>query len=175
MTERSVDALKNKIKNQLYSIMADKIKLLYIDLFCGAGGTSTGVELNTDYICIINNILLYQRTMKILKLPLKKEWYNMIESGEKREEYREVKPYWSKRLVGVDKPLFSHRYGYQHANVKGYTHVLFRYGYTKRTMVFKIDDITIGRGNPNWGAPTDKDDFIISFTKKFTKSYKNLA
>jgi hypothetical protein len=50
--------------------------------------------------------------MKILELPLKKEWYNMIESGEKREEYREIKPYWSKRIVGVDKPLFSHRYGY---------------------------------------------------------------
>lgn len=26
--------------------------------------------------------------MKILELTLKKEWYNMIESGEKREEYR---------------------------------------------------------------------------------------
>lgn len=39
--------LKNKIKNQLYSIMTDNIKLLYIDLFCGAGGTSTGVEKAT--------------------------------------------------------------------------------------------------------------------------------
>ena len=27
---------------------------------------------------------------KILDLPLKKEWYNMIESGEKKEEYREI-------------------------------------------------------------------------------------
>lgn len=101
--------------------------------------------------------------MKILELPLKKEWYNMIESGDKREEYRAIKPYWSKRLVGVDKPLFSHRYGYQHANVIGYTHVRFRYGYTKRTMLYKIDEITIGRGKPNWGAPTDIDVFIIKF------------
>ena len=37
--------------------------------------------------------------MKILELPLKKEWYNMIESGEKREEYREIKQYWQKRLA----------------------------------------------------------------------------
>lgn len=103
--------------------------------------------------------------MKILELPLQKEWYNMIESGEKREEYREIKPHWSKRIVGVDKPLFSHRYDYQHANVKGYTHVRFRYGYTKRTMLYKIDEITIGRGNPNLGAPTDKDVFIIKFHK----------
>ena len=102
--------------------------------------------------------------MKILDLPLKKKWYEMIESGEKREEYREIKPYWSKRFVGLDAPLISHRYYLpQHANVKGYTHVRFRYGYTKRTMLFKIDSIIIGRGNPYWGAPTDKDVFIIEF------------
>ena len=29
----------------------------------------------------------------------------------------------------------------------------------------KIDEITIGRGNPNLGAPTDKDVFIIKFHK----------
>ena len=29
--------------------------------------------------------------MKTLYLPLKKQWYEMIERGEKREEYRECK------------------------------------------------------------------------------------
>lgn len=110
--------------------------------------------------------------MKILELPLKKEWYNMIESGEKREEYREIKPYWSKRFVGFDAPLLSHRYGYQHANVKGYTHVRFRYGYTKRTMLYKIDEIIIERGNPYWGAP-EYPVFIIKFHEmKTTKIMK---
>ena len=37
--------------------------------------------------------------MKVLDLPLKKEWYDMIESGIKTEEYREIKPYWEKRLL----------------------------------------------------------------------------
>ena len=99
--------------------------------------------------------------MKVLELPLKSKWYLMIELGKKLEEYRVIKPYWSKRLVGHESPLFSHRYGYQQANVKGYTHVRFRYGYQKRTMLFKIEEIVIGRGNPEWGAPTDKDVFII--------------
>ena len=31
--------------------------------------------------------------MKILDLPLKKEWYDMIENGVKTEEYREIKSY----------------------------------------------------------------------------------
>ena len=29
----------------------NEMKLLYIDLFCGAGGTSTGVEMATIYTC----------------------------------------------------------------------------------------------------------------------------
>ena len=90
--------------------------------------------------------------MKILDLPLKKEWYNMIEGGEKREEYREYTDYWYKRLIDKES-----------LRVKPYTHVRFRYGYTKRTMLFEIDSITIGMGNPKWGAPTDRDVFIIKF------------
>ena len=34
----------------------------------------------------------------MLIFPLKKEWYEKIKSGEKTVEYREVKPYWEKRL-----------------------------------------------------------------------------
>ena len=41
--------------------------------------------------------------MKILYLPLKKQWYEMIESGEKKEEYRLLKPYWEKRLLDYKK------------------------------------------------------------------------
>lgn len=36
---------------------------------------------------------------RVLHLPLKGEWYDMIESGEKREEYREFKEYYILRLV----------------------------------------------------------------------------
>ena len=37
---------------------------------------------------------------------LKKEWFEKIKSGEKTHEYREVKPYWTKRL-------FEHYYIYR--------------------------------------------------------------
>lgn len=112
--------------------------------------------------------------MKILDLPLKKEWYNMIESGEKREEYREIKPYWKKRFlkdfpvtwrIAMDMCISVGDFTAFHEKEIHpiYTHVRFRYGYTKRTMTYEIDEITIGRGNPNWGAPTDRDVFIIKF------------
>ena len=99
--------------------------------------------------------------MKILDLPLKKKWYEMVESGEKREEYRECKDYWYSRLIDMD-----------NLRTKPYTHVRFRYGYTKRTMLFEIDSITIGVGNPDWGAPTYPV-FIIKFHEmKTTKIMK---
>lgn len=37
--------------------------------------------------------------MKTLDLVLKSKWYDMIASGEKQEEYREIKPYWTKRIM----------------------------------------------------------------------------
>lgn len=93
--------------------------------------------------------------MKILDLPLKKMWYEMIESGEKREEYRECKDYWRKRLIDLDT-----------LRLKPYTHVRFRYGYTRRTMLFEITSITVGMGLPEWGAPTYRVVFIIKLGKR---------
>lgn len=88
--------------------------------------------------------------VKILHLPLKAKWYEMQERGEKTEEYRELTEYWRKRLIDQET-----------LRVKPYTHVLFRYGYTKRCFIHKIDSITIGMGNPEWGAPTYREVFII--------------
>ena len=37
--------------------------------------------------------------MKILPLPLKKKWFDMIQGGEKTEEYREIKDFWARRFL----------------------------------------------------------------------------
>lgn len=34
----------------------------------------------------------------MLILPIKKKWYDMIFLGEKKEEYREIKPYYETRF-----------------------------------------------------------------------------
>ena len=109
--------------------------------------------------------------IKILDLPLKKEWYDMIDSGIKKEEYREIKPYWCKRFLRFDTAMFSYRNNYESCNVNQYTHVRFRYGYTKRTMLFKLNDITIGYGNPEWGAPKDKEVFILKLGNRIEEEY----
>lgn len=126
--------------------------------------------------------------MKILHLTLMSDWYSAIELGRKNEEYREIKPYWYQRLyqrksefLDVAGPLSKEdaeyacdpdlRYilkgdGFKDSELRPYTHVLFRRGYTKSTLLRKIDSITIGRGNPELGAPEDRDVFIIKFHKE---------
>lgn len=37
----------------------------------------------------------------MLVFPLKKQWFEKIKSGEKSIEYREIKPYWTKRFINA--------------------------------------------------------------------------
>ena len=94
--------------------------------------------------------------MKTLFLPLKSIWYNMISSGEKQEEYREIKPHWIKRICGGD-TINTDDEGHIITDI---THIRFSYGYTKRTMTREVEYIKIGKGKKEWGAP-DYDVFII--------------
>ena len=98
--------------------------------------------------------------MKTLKLVLKKKWYDMIASGEKKEEYREMKEYWIHRLAEDVPPpsFFGRRYGT----------VTFYLGYAKErpSMSFKIESITIGKGKTEWGAEPGKDYFVIKLGER---------
>lgn len=78
--------------------------------------------------------------MKILHLTLEKKWFSMILSGEKKEEYREIKPYWDKRLID-----------------KQYDLIFFRNGYAKNSPRFTIDylGLSTGLGSLEWGAPKE--------------------
>lgn len=113
--------------------------------------------------------------MKILYLPLKKQWYEMIERGVKHEEYREQTPYWRRRLIEC--------YGaFDWCNTRGlggrlcggcsvgtrfrhFDAVCFSYGYTRRRITFKCEGIMIGKGRTEWGAP-DCETFIIKLGKR---------
>ena len=42
----------------------------------------------------------------MLVLPIKRKWFDMIRSGEKKEEYRDETPYYDARLGGcIDKEI----------------------------------------------------------------------
>ena len=128
----------------------------------------------------INNEII-DREMKTLHLPLKAKWYEMIESLIKGAEYRGIPAYWIVRLFRDENGRKISRLtaNFLARNIKilkwwiesgklvfkPFDFVKFSYGYTRRTMTFEIESITIGKGNPEWGAPTE-DVFIIKLGKR---------
>ena len=55
---------------------------------------------------------------KILKLTIKKQWFLLIKDGVKKEEYRTIKDYWTKRLVNREYDFVEFRNGYRHDSPK---------------------------------------------------------
>ena len=44
---------------------------------------------------------LNEKDNTMLTLPIKKQWFDEILAGTKKIEYREIKPYWTSRLLKV--------------------------------------------------------------------------
>ena len=84
----------------------------------------------------------------MLTLPIKKKWFDMIKSGEKLEEYREIKPYYDSRFKDIG-PEWMY-------------HIILRNGYSKNSPAIKCNCIVYKRcGNPEWGAEKDKLYYVL--------------
>ena len=88
--------------------------------------------------------------MNTLHLTIKKKWFDMILSGEKTEEYRDIKPYYNLRLIGRE-----------------YDSVVFRNGYARDapSLTIELKTIRFGTGKPEWGAEEAKTYFVLSLGK----------
>jgi hypothetical protein len=82
----------------------------------------------------------------ILHLTLKRRWFEMIASGIKREEYRELKQYWDKRLRG-----------------RSFMEVHFRNGYGANApkMIVQVCGLYMGFGRVEWGAPESGPVYVL--------------
>lgn len=100
--------------------------------------------------------------MKILHLTLKKKWFDMIASGEKKEEYREIKDYWSKRFGYYYETDRESGY-WDEGTTAHYDVVRFRNGYSKNAPVMDVEfiDMEMKLGKPEWGAEPGKKYFVI--------------
>lgn len=93
----------------------------------------------------------------MLVLPIKKEWYDLILCGEKREEYREIKPYYFSRLYSAG--LLDH-YGLPVRNADAW--VMFRNGYSKDSPNFVARvTVEIKTGRTEWGAEAGKNYYVL--------------
>ena len=77
----------------------------------------------------------------MLTLPIKKKWFDMILSGEKKEEYREIKPYYMIRFRNMMSvhPLVS-----------------------DNAVIERLRKWQVGTGKEEWGAEKGKEHFILT-------------
>lgn len=81
----------------------------------------------------------------MLTLPIKKKWFDLIKNGIKKEEYREIKPYYDKRFRTI--PC-------------GY--IAFRNGYSKTSpTIVCLCKLRIGIGKEEWGAEPNKMYYVL--------------
>lgn len=126
--------------------------------------------------------------MKILDLSLTYHWYDMIASGEKKEEYRQIKKFYCQRLGDYCKYKnfdASNTFGKftptamcsfsddseqichcQTVYVKTYDAVRFHRGQGgKVSMLVECKGVHVGEGKPEWGAVPGETYFVIELGK----------
>lgn len=96
----------------------------------------------------------------MLTLPIKKKWFDMILSGEKTEEYREIKPYWTTRFAKV----FEFTDGIPTG--EDAQEIILRNGYGTNAPYIKVlCSLQVKTGNPEWGAEPS----VLYYTLKIHK------
>jgi len=74
----------------------------------------------------------------ILHLTLHKKWFDEILAGTKKIEYREIKPYWMKRLFNLD------------GTPKKFDEIFFRNGYAKNCPKMRVKCLGIRKGKKEY-------------------------
>lgn len=100
----------------------------------------------------------------MLTLPIKKKWFDMILSGEKKEEYRDMSPYYNSRFS---------KYFYLTRGIGGNIvisseefKVQFRNGYRKDSPSFvAYVRPHIGFGKVEWGAEPDVQYYVLEIKR----------
>lgn len=100
---------------------------------------------------------------KTLHLILKKKWFDLIKSGEKKEEYRDIKRLYFARLV--EKHIGTEQYCF-----KEFDTVTFQLGYAKdaQRVIVKWEGCGVGTGLIEWGAEPGTKYFVIKLGEVVT-------
>ncbi len=108
----------------------------------------------------------------MLILPIKRKWFNMIASGEKKEEYREIKPYYNTRFGNE---FFGHKLSKEEIKaLRRYktlpTEIVFMNGYSKNSPYITCwCRLSTGTGNTEWGAEPGEQYYILHIEEVIKK------
>lgn len=108
----------------------------------------------------------------MLIMTIKRKWLEKIRTGEKKEEYRSVSPYYTSRL----KTYLTYNWcpndiaekAFRKAGTDGihFNNVVLRAGYSLTSPAVMISGkITVGSGRPEWGAVPGEEYYILHIEK----------
>lgn len=104
----------------------------------------------------------------MLTLPIKKKWFDMILSGEKKEEYREIKPYYERRFLNLfgEIAFYPRPHYIKDDDIKDYEkieeEIIFRNGYSNNSPSFIARCcLSVGTGKEEWGAEPNKIYYVL--------------
>lgn len=107
----------------------------------------------------------------MLTLPIKKKWFDMILSREKKEEYREIKPYYISRFASLYGGLWINDICYDYLKKDEPMKIMFRNGYSKNSPSFIAKcTLSVGTGKEGWGAEKGKEYFILTVQENLNGS-----
>lgn len=90
----------------------------------------------------------------MLTLPIKKKWFDLIVSGQKKEEYRLPTKYYESR--------FKNLWQGSPAGYKAERKIRFRNGYRSDSPTITATvTLDFGEGRPEWGAEPGQQYFIL--------------
>ena len=119
-------------------------------------------------------MILDRSRCEVLTLVLKKKWFDLIASGEKKEEYRTAESIWKqidgwvgRAAIGLD-----HHKGVQPIRYEKVVQFCLGYGHSRPTMLLHATDVTVRTYaiHPDWGEPDEAHlvitlDRIVEFSK----------
>lgn len=110
--------------------------------------------------------------MPILHLTLKRRWFDMIASGRKLEEYREIKPHWQ-RIFQDGRVKIAGKFCDPGEGLL----ICFSHGYRKdRPQVFvECRGVVIRTGRPEWGAEAGREYFVLQLGGRIRDSRQSLS
>jgi hypothetical protein len=109
-----------------------------------------------------------------IKNTKKEPWFGMIKEGIKKEEYKEIKPFWIKRLIEKDfawncntvEKINTHLQAVPNGLFKKFDAHLFanggHFGDGIPKFTIEAKGIRVGEGKSEWGAEPGKKYFVIT-------------
>lgn len=167
--------------SDISSACCNAIRDLYIGKWIDRKEFSPGIHFAvvdpangyTGFECIYPFKEIREEELQILELTVTKQWYDIISSGIKKEEYREIKQYWLNRLFeplakkykrlpdfAIGPSLDSTQYSTIPAYTKArhFDAIRFTNGYGGNRPSFLIEykGVKVGTGRKEWGSPDER-------------------